>query len=347
MNNWKEQIKNCITQVEQVSQYIALNESEYEAVKNKKFQITPYMMRLIAEADSKGALRKQFVPFSDNASHKYNDDYLNELKFQPIPNLIHKYKNRVILITTNKCACYCQFCTRQRVTCREQHIHFDREKILDYIKQDKAINDVLITGGDPFMLETQAIVSLIDSLSDIDHIKVIRIGTRIPITLPMRVEDDELVNALRKYKNLYINIHVNHPSELTVESRNAIFRLTDAGIPIGSQTVFLKGINDNLETLRCLFEELISIKVKPYYLYQCDKVSGCESFITNPQKGISIINTLSQEISGFALPKFVIDTPEAGKMILAPCHLQRFSSNAIYMKTINRNIVYPTSEFIE
>lgn len=346
MNNWKEQIKSCITQVEQISQYITLTESEYEAMENKKFQITPYMMRLIAETDCEEALRKQFVPFNDSTSYKYSADYLNELKFQPIPNLIHKYKNRVIIIATNKCACYCQFCTRQRVTCRKQYGYFDKGKILDYIKQNREINDVLITGGDPLILETHTIVSLIDSLSEIDHIKVIRIGTRIPITLPMRIED-ELVNALRKYKNLYINIHINHPVELRPESRNAISRLVNAGIPIGSQTVFLKGINDNLETLRCLFEELISIKVKPYYLYQCDKVSGCESFISNPQKGISIINTLSQEISGFAVPKFVIDTPEAGKMILAPCHLQNLSKDAVYMKTINRDIVYSTSEFEE
>lgn len=346
MINWKEQVKSCITQVEQISQYITLNESEYEAMKNKKFQITPYMMRLIAVADCKEALRKQFVPFSDDTSYKYSADYLNELKFQPIPNLIHKYKNRVIIIATNKCACYCQFCTRQRVTCREQHIHFDKEKILDYIKQNREINDVLITGGDPLIMETHTIVSLIDSLSEIDHIKVIRIGTRIPITLPMRIED-ELVKALQKYKNLYINIHINHPAELTVESKNAISRLANAGIPIGSQTVFLKGINDNLETLKCLFEELVSTKVKPYYLYQCDKVSGCENFITDPKKGISIINTLSQEISGFALPKFVIDTPEAGKMILAPCHLQNFGKDAVYMKTINRDIIYPTNEIAE
>lgn len=346
MINWKEQVKSCITQVEQISQYITLNESEYEAMKNKKFQITPYMMRLIAVADCKEALRKQFVPFSDDTSYKYSADYLNELKFQPIPNLIHKYKNRVIIIATNKCACYCQFCTRQRVTCREQHIHFDKEKILDYIKQNREINDVLITGGDPLIMETHTIVSLIDSLSEIDHIKVIRIGTRIPITLPMRIED-ELVKALQKYKNLYINIHINHPAELTVESKNAISRLANAGIPVGSQTVFLKGINDNLETLKCLFEELVSIKVKPYYLYQCDKVSGCENFITDPKKGISIINTLSQEISGFALPKFVIDTPEAGKMILAPCHLQNFGKDAVYMKTINRDIIYPTNEIAE
>lgn len=346
MNSWKEQIKNCITQIEQISQYITLNESEYEAVINKKFQITPYMMRLISETDCKEALRKQFVPFINNTSYKYSADYLNELKFQPIPNLIHKYKNRVIIIATNKCACYCQFCTRQHVTCGEQHIYFDKEKILDYIKQNREIKDVLITGGDPFILETHIIISLIDSLSEIDHIKIIRIGTRIPVTLPMRIED-ELVNALRKYKNLYINIHINHPTELNAESKNAISRLTNAGIPIGSQTVFLKGINDNLETLRCLFEELISIKVKPYYLYQCDKVSGCESFITDPQKGISIINTLSQEISGFAVPKFVIDTPETGKMILAPCHLQNLNKNAVYMKTINRDIVYSTSEFAE
>ncbi len=344
MSAWKDQIQNCITQIEQINKYINLNVSEQEAVKNRKFQITPYMMSLIAQSDCEKVLRKQFVPFNESNPYKYKADYLNELKFQPIPNLIHRYKNRVIIIATNKCACYCQFCTRQRVTCREQSIHLEIKRILSYIKQNSEINDVLITGGDPLIMDTDTIVSLIDSISEIDHIRVIRIGTRIPITLPMRI-DDELVNALSKYKNLYINIHINHSAELTAESRNAITRLANAGIPIGSQTVFLKGINDNIETLRNLFEELVSIKVKPYYLYQCDKVSGCENFITDPKRGITIINTLSQEISGFAVPKFVIDTPEAGKMILAPCHLQSLNSEKIYMKTTNDKIEYSTSEF--
>ena len=299
MKNWKEQIRNSITKTEDLNQYITLSEDEQQALQMKKIQITPYMMNLISKCDSNKALRMQFIPFNNNTHLQYDADYLDESKFQPVPNLIHKYKNRVIIIATKKCACYCQFCTRQRVTNNVQQIYFDKQKIIDYIQANKNINDVLITGGDPLIMDTYEIVSLIDSLECIENIKIIRIGTRIPITLPMRI-DDELINALRKYNNLYINIHVNHPSELTSESRKAILALANAGIPLGSQSVLLKGINDDVTILKRLFEELICIKVKPYYLYQCDKVTGCENYILDPQKGINIINNLSREISGFA-----------------------------------------------
>lgn len=346
MDNWREQIRNSITKTEDLCQYISLSEDEKLALQNKKFQITPYMMKLITQYDQNDVLRKQFIPFCNDSTFYYSADYLNELKFQPVPNLIHKYKNRVIITITNKCACYCQFCTRQRLTYYDYHLGFDKEKILNYIQENTAINDVLITGGDPLMMETNELIALIDSIERINNVKVIRIGTRIPITLPMRI-DDELVNALQKYNNLYINIHVNHPSELTLESRNAILNLANAGIPLGSQSVLLKGINDNAVTLKKLFEELICIKVKPYYLYQCDKVRGCEGYITDPHKGIMLINQLSTEISGFALPKFVIDTPEAGKMILAPCNLADCQSNAIYMKMEHKDIIYYTDELSE
>lgn len=342
MDTWKEQLKNSITSVSQLHKYIPENQSENYDLQ-KEIRISPYMMNLIANLDSESALKKQFIPFKKKSTYKYDNDYLNESKFEPIPNLIHRYKNRVIIIVTNKCACYCQFCTRQRVTKNKQNIHLEAEKILDYIRRDANINDVLITGGDPLILENTQLVSLIDQLENIDHLKVIRIGTRMPITLPMRI-DNELIEALRKYNNLYINIHVNHPIELTSESKYAIYCLTSAGIPVGSQTVLLKGINDNFETLKQLFEELIHIRVKPYYLYQCDKVAGCEDFVVDPQKGISIINALSQEISGFALPKYVIDTPQLGKMILGPCHLQSLNKDGVLMKAGDIKVNYSIKE---
>lgn len=343
MNNWREQIKNSIITIEDLCQYITLSEAEQIALKNKKFRITPYMMKLITEYDSNNVLRKQFIPLGDTTSFNYRADYLDELKFQPIPNLIHKYKNRVIITPTNKCACYCQFCTRQRLTYCDSKLHFDKQKILNYIQENPTINDVLITGGDPLMMETNELITLIDSIECIANVKIIRIGTRIPITLPMRI-DNELVHSLQKYNNLYINIHVNHPLELTPESKKAILALANAGIPLGSQSVLLKGINDDFSTLKKLFEDLICIKVKPYYLYQCDKVKGCENYITSPQKGIVLINQLLHEVSGFALPKFVIDTPEAGKMILAPCNLEKFHENTVYMKMANKDVIYSTDE---
>ena len=208
MTDWKEQLRNCIIKMEDLYKYITLSQAEYQALQMKKIQITPYMMNLILKHDMNGVLRKQFIPIHNSTHFQYCSDYLNESNFQPVPNLIHKYKNRVIIITTNNCACYCQFCTRQRVTNNAQNFCFDKQKIIDYIHANKNINDVLITGGDPLIWNTDEIVSLIDSLERIDTINIIRIGTRIPITLPMRI-DDELVNALRNYNNIYISIFIS------------------------------------------------------------------------------------------------------------------------------------------
>ena len=267
------------------------------------------------------------------------DDYLQETLYSPVENLVHRYKNKAIYIATNQCACYCQFCTRQRVTQSHQKYKENIEQILEYLRNHEEIDDLLITGGDPLILDTSKLSKILDAICSLNHIKIIRIGTRIPVTLPMRI-DSTLVNALGKYNNLYINIHINHISELTIESRKAILLLASKGIPIGSQTVFLKGINNNETDLRELFSELISIKVKPYYLYQCDQVKGCEEYVADILEGIRIINNMCNTMSGFAIPKFVVDTPELGKIILAPCSNTALSDGKLYLSSSQGECIY-------
>lgn len=305
---------------------------------DQKIQLTKYMADLIEEAQS-NALKKQFIPQDLASDISFVDDYLREDAYMPIPNLIHRYKSKALILATNQCACYCQFCTRQRITKKGELDLDNLQKISDYIRTHKDINDVLITGGDPLILKTDKLVKILQEIKKIKTVKILRIGTRIPITLPCRIERN-LINALSSFTNLYINIHVNHPDELSTESKKAILSLANAGIPLGSQSVLLKGINDDFETLKTLFEELVSIKVKPYYLYQCDKVQGCEHFITDVRKGIRLINELCNQISGFALPKFVVDTPEIGKTVLAPCSITGIDGNLIYLANGNERCVY-------
>lgn len=303
--------------------------TDFLPFKEQKCLLTSYMDKLIKDTHSI-ALQKQFLPHNPDSSFHFSDDYLREDEYMPIINLIHRYKSKALILATNQCACYCQFCTRQRIT-RCNEMNFDNfEKILVYIKTHSEIEDVLITGGDPLTLTTNKILTILQGLEKIKSVKVIRIGTRIPITLPQRI-DDELISELKKFNNLYINIHINHPDELTAISKKAILSLANAGIPLGSQSVLLRGVNDSYDTLKNLFKQLIYIKVKPYYLYQCDKVKGCEDFIVDVQKGIDIINRLCNEVSGFAVPKFVVDTPEIGKMVLAPCSINRVDKNKFYL----------------
>lgn len=323
------QLSHSICSFQELSNMLKLSKEELD-MRDKKIRITPYILQSIKNGNMQ--IRKQFIPFTSQNRLPFDDDYLQETLYSPIENLVHRYKNKAIYIATNQCACYCQFCTRQRVTQSHQTYKENLEQIIEYLRNHEEIDDLLITGGDPLILDTSKLSKILNAISSLKHIKIIRIGTRIPITLPMRI-DSTLVDTLGKYNNLYINIHINHISELTIESRKAILLLANKGIPIGSQTVFLKGINNNESDLRELFSELISIKVKPYYLYQCDQVKGCEEYVADILEGIKIINNMCNTMSGFAIPKFVIDTPKLGKMVLAPCSNIVLSDGKLYLSS--------------
>lgn len=334
-NDWKWQLSHSIRTIDELEKYMSLTESERDSLVNIgafPFSITPYLAEHLSRYENSHPLRMQFIPNRVTSFiHFENSDYLAESDFEPIPNLLHKYEDRVAVLTTNCCAAYCRHCTRKRLV--GQHIGAnDLSSAINYIKEHKEISDILLTGGDPLVLQDEILDDLLDIIVAIEHVKVIRIGTRIPISLPMRITQ-KLVKVLKKDKPVYINIHINHPLELFPESRKAISVLADAGFPLGSQSVLLKGINDDSQVLEELFKQLLYLRIKPYYLYQCDQVQGCEPFWVSPLKGQQLINSLNGKLSGMAVPKFVIDTPgQYGKQIVAPCNLIHISNNEISLK---------------
>jgi lysine 2,3-aminomutase len=344
--DWQWHINNAIQNGEELRKHLKLNNAQHFALKNEygtKIFITPYMLELLKTEgeNSPLPLHRQFLPcIEKRQSACFSNDALHEEAICITPHLLHKYKNRVALLTNSMCANYCQFCTRRRIVNYNlgKNITHDLTKALGYIKNNKSINDVLLTGGDPLLLKTERLAEILDILYSIKHVKIIRIGTRVPITLPMRI-DDELISMLRKYTPLYINIHINHVSEITEQSERAILDLANAGIPLGSQSVLLKDINDNIDTLKELFEKLLQIKVKPYYLFQCDEVEGCENFIVSPIKGIKLLNDLCGMVSGLAIPRYVIDTSGSfSKLTLAPCFIKEINRKNLYINDGNGNI---------
>ena len=335
-NNWKWQLANSLRSMDDLKKYITLTDSECEALQNVgefAFSIPPFMAERLRESDENSPLRIQFIPNHRECSvHFTSKDYLCEGTFEPVPNLLHKYEDRVAILTTNCCAAYCRHCTRSRLVSQ----HFGKNLLnpaIQYIKEHENIADVLLTGGDPLILEDYILEDVLEQITSISHVKMIRIGTRTPVTLPMRITPN-LIRVLEKYKPLYINIHVNHPMELSHETRNAISMLVDAGFPLGSQSVLLRGVNDNVDVLEDLFKQLLYLRVKPYYLYQCDELKGCEAFWVSPLKGRKLINALNGKLSGMAVPKYVVDMPgRLGKQIIAPCNLTDIHDNEMFLES--------------
>ena len=243
-------------------------------------------------------------------------DPLGEEHDSPVPGLVHRYPDRVLLLAHGECAAYCRYCTRSRVVGRRQ-LAADTgrlERAIDYIRDTPAVRDVVVSGGDPLLLSDERLAWLLGRLRAVPHVEVIRIGTKVPAVLPQRVTP-ALVRVLRRYHPLWMSLHFTHPDECTPESRRACARLADAGIPLGSQTVLLRGINDDLETMRALVRRLMAMRVRPYYLYQCDPISGSGHFRTPIERGLAIIRGLRGFTSGYAVPTFVVDAPGGGGKI--------------------------------
>jgi lysine 2,3-aminomutase len=317
-NDWKWQLKNSITTLEQLKQIIELSEEELEIFNkniNLPFKITPYYSQLLKYPE----IRKTVIPsiFELNKyDYEYNDP-LNEDKYKVTKNLIHKYPDRVLLLSNTNCSVNCRFCTRSRLVDKENYTLKDFEESFEYIKQNTQIRDVILSGGDFLMNSNKTIIYILDRLKKIEHVEIIRIGTKIPIVLPQRI-DNELLSILDDYKPLYMSIHCTHPKEITNEVKKACNRLADIGIVLRSQTVLLKDVNDNLETIKTLMHELLKIRVSPYYIYSLDEIQGTEHFKVPVKKGIEIIKGLIGNTSGFAIPQFIIDT-SIGKIPINPC----------------------------
>ncbi len=340
--NWEEELQQSITTVEELKNKITLSPGEEEAFNCLKmpFKITPHILKQIINNDPDCKIRKQFIPnISDvNSLLSFDNDYLDEGNHEVCENLVKRYPNKVILLVTNKCAAYCRFCTRKRtVTDISETINLS--KAYSYLRNNTRIDDVVVTGGDPLVLSDEELENIFRSLRDIPTIKFIRLNTRIPVTLPSRITN-KLILLFKKYDVSYINIHFEHPNEITEETIFACLNLANNGIILGSQTVLLKGINDNSETLKKLLSNLLKIKVRPYYLYQCDKVTGCEPFFVTPFKGVQIINEISKELPGLCIPRFVIDVPGmVGKTTIAPNGIVDVSDRSIKLKNhLNGNL---------
>ncbi|MBN1903751.1 MAG: KamA family radical SAM protein [Deltaproteobacteria bacterium] len=302
-----------------------------QVVKIYPMLINPYYFNLIR---SDNRLMKQAIPdIREIESHKGYIDPLDEENLSPVPGLTHKYPDRVLFLISGRCAMYCRFCNRKRKVGHPSMVTEESIKEgLRYIEKTKTIRDVLLSGGDPLLLSDERLDSILSKVKAIDHVEIIRIGSRVPCTLPQRITP-ELLNIFKKHHPLYINTHFNHPAEITPESSMACKMIADAGIPLGCQTVLLKGINDDIVTISELMRRLLAIRVKPYYLFQADLVKGTSHFWTPLTKGIEIMAGLQGNISGIGVPRFVIDLPYGGgKIPVLPEYVKAIKGDQIILR---------------
>ena len=301
-------------------------------------KVTNYYLGLIREKGD--AIWKQCIPDLAELNDTVNEeDSLLEEQFTPVPGLIHRYPDRVLLLASNKCASYCRFCTRKRKVGKE--VTITKEMILnamDYIRKHPEVRDVLVSGGDPLMLSDEELEFILREIRSIPHVEIIRIGTRVPCSLPERITP-RLCEMLKKYHPLFVNLHFEHPDEITPESTRACALLADAGIPLGNQAVLLKGVNDDPKVLAELFHKLVQIRVKPYYLYQADQIKGTEHFRTNVKDSLKIMEKLYGFTSGLCVPQFVIDAPGGGKIPLTPEYCQYMNEDAVVLRNFEGKVV--------
>jgi lysine 2,3-aminomutase len=337
--NWRWQLSHRINTPEDFEKVIKLSDSEKKALSAShlfRVDITPYFISLIDPEDPKDPIRQQVVPTAKEMVPftAMMEDSLAEDRHSPVPGLVHRYPDRVLMLVTTQCASYCRYCTRSRIV-GDPSATFSRaefEMQIEYLKHTPQVRDVLLSGGDPLVLAPKILEEILSRLREIPHIEIIRIGTRVPVFLPMRVTDD-LTDMLQKYHPLWINIHVNHSNEISAELAEACDRLTRAGIPLGNQSVLLAGVNDNVHVQRQLVQDLVRIRVRPYYLYQCDLVEGAGHFRTPVAKGIEIMEGLRGHTSGYAVPNYVIDAPGGGgKIPVMPNYLISMSDHKIVLR---------------
>jgi len=325
-NDWKWQFRNRITTVEELATFIPLSAKEKAQLKlvtaKYPLSVSPYYLSLINIYDPDDPITKQAIPsFEEITLGSIGfEDPRGEKRDSVVPGLVHRYPDRLLLVLTDICPMLCRHCTRKREWHNGGWVRTSSEikPMLDYIRRHKSIRDVILSGGDPLTLSTRRLEDVISKLRQIDHVEIIRIGTRFPVVLPQRI-DDELCSMLSKYGPIWLNTQFNHPREITPESAAACDRLLRAGIPVNNQSVLLRGINDNVATQTKLCNGLLKIKVRPYYLFQCDEVQGTEHLRTTVETGIKIIEGMRGHTSGLAIPTFVIDLPEGGgKVPLQP-----------------------------
>jgi lysine 2,3-aminomutase len=319
-NDWRWQIANRITDVGRLSSLPWLESADPARLRRVtslyRVGITPYYLSLVRPDDPDDPIALQSVPAVEEFTDVGLDDPLDEEKDMPVPGLTHRYPDRCLMVVTSFCSMYCRHCTRKRIWSLGEgaKTEFELSKMYAYIRRHEEIRDVIVSGGDPLTLPTPRLESILKNLRRIPHVEIVRIGSRVPAVLPMRV-DDELCAMLSKYGPVWLNTQFNHPREVTPEAAAACDRLLRAGVPVNNQTVLLRGVNDHPEVVRKLNTSLLKAKVRPYYLFQCDMVRGLEHFRTRLSKGVEIMEALRGHSSGLSIPSFVVDVPGGGGKI--------------------------------
>lgn len=344
--DWRWQIRNRVRTLDTITKYMKLTPQEERGVVGAGDKLTmsipPYFLSLVDGENAGCPIRLQSVPqaYEFETATEEMTDPCGEDKNSPVHGLVHRYPDRVLFLVNEMCAMYCRYCTRSRMVGDGNHTlnTGTYDAALDYIRSHKEIRDVLISGGDPLTLGDRMLEYLIKSVKAIPHVEFVRIGTRIPVTLPQRVTP-ELIAMFKKYSPLWMSIHFNHPKEVTPRVKQACNMIADAGIPMGSQTVLLKGINDSPEVMKKLFHELLKIRVRPYYIYQCDPIVGSKHFRTSVATGINIIENLRGHTTGYAVPTFVIDGPGGGgKIPVTPNYLVSHSDGRYTLRNFAGDI---------
>ncbi|MCC6407211.1 MAG: KamA family radical SAM protein [Planctomycetes bacterium] len=329
-NDWRWQFRHRVTTLEELARFLPIPAAEWAArsqvLSDFRMGITPYYLSLIDADDPNDPLLRQVVPLAEENLYRAvgDEDPLGEEKFSPVPGITHRYPDRVLMVLSNNCAIYCRYCTRKRTMYDGASADVEIDRMVDYIARTPSVRDVVVSGGDPLNFATAKLDSILSKLRAIPHLEIIRIGTRVPVALPQRI-DDELCEMLARHHPLWINVHYNHPNELTPDAARACDKLSRAGVPLNNQAVLLKGVNDDVATIKALCHGLMKMRVRPYYLYQCDPVRGAEHFRTPIAKGIEIIEGLRGHTSGLAIPTYVIDAPGGGgKIPVQPDYLLHY-----------------------
>jgi lysine 2,3-aminomutase len=354
-NDWKWQLKNRVTSLNQLESLITLSQEEHAGVllsgSKLSLAVTPHFFNLIDREDPSCPIRRQVIPRMEEGltSPFEMSDPCGEDSHMPVPGLVHRYPDRVLFLVTDRCASYCRYCTRSRVVsgAGEQELHTDFEEAFNYLARHTEIRDVLFSGGDPLLFSDDKLEYLLKRVRAIPHIEFVRIGSRVPIFLPQRITP-ELCAMLQKYHPLWMSVHVNHPRELTLEVKQALERLANAGIPLGNQSVLLRGVNDDVDVMRELSHKLLMCRVRPYYLYQLDLIDGSSHLKVPVSKGIEIIEALRGFTTGYAVPQYVIDAPGGGgKVPINPGYVLYHDQDKIVIRNYEGKVFeYPENAAI-
>jgi lysine 2,3-aminomutase len=352
--DWRWQLENLLCSVEALDGLLSLSPGECAAFDPDTMRlpvaVTPYFADLLRKLGSGHPLRRCVLPDQREGLVRLDEesDPLGEETHQPVPGLVHTYPDKVLLLVTGQCATYCRYCMRHRRAGLNAATSQQREDALQYIRDHSGIRDVLLSGGDPLMLQDDELDLLLSELGAIPHVEIIRVGTRMPVVLPQRITDN-LASILRKHAPLWTVIHVIHPDELTPEVEAACDRLVDAGVPLLSQSVLLAGVNDQLAVLKTMFRKLLRMRIKPYYLHLCDAAAGTAHFRTDPQIGIDLVRGLHGYISGPAVPTLMVDAPGGGgKVPLTPSYVDSIEQNGWRIRNYQGEVYeYRTPERVD